>query len=162
MGLVRRRVVIEFFGEWMDVVEVVGTVEGWMKMAKPAKKKKSDLEKRPRRDVFYKVEDNELEIIKMEKISEFKDLRFESQAEFDKWLMKKTHKKILLVDYGQDIRKMNIAKTGEIIYCDFLANIYKGRFVNLWNLNFGNAIELWDNEDQVYDTYPLMVIETVE
>lgn len=61
---------------------------------------------------------------------QFKELTFKSQKEFDKWLSEKAKCQIDLVDFGQDMQRIYVHESGEILHCDFQESIYNGKFVD--------------------------------
>ena len=70
----------------------------------------------------------------------FKDLKFENHKELEKWL--KSNAKFILEfeDKGQDLLKMWVHKTGEILDCNANQNLYLGEFVDLEKLEKGKPI----------------------
>jgi hypothetical protein len=75
----------------------------------------------------------------------YKELRFDSEASFKKWLDKTTSKTLRFQDMGQDLQRMHIAESGEILHCDFHANIYNGKFVNTEKLDWFVPVEILNN-----------------
>lgn len=80
----------------------------------------------------------------MTKKAQFKDVTFASTKAFNSWLKTNTSQILTLKDFGQDLQRIWIHETGEILYCDFQAAIYNGKFVNLETLKAGTPIEIWD------------------
>ena len=70
---------------------------------------------------------------------------FNSQKEFDQWLAKTTFKELILADLGQDMTKIYVAESGEILHCNFHSTIYNGRFVNMAELSEFCPIEILEN-----------------
>ena len=81
----------------------------------------------------------------------FKDVKFDNETEFLKWLVETTKVAIVLEDAGQDLIKFWIAESGEILHTELpnLASIYngsllldnpelilKGDQISIWNINF--------------------------
>lgn len=62
---------------------------------------------------------------------QFKDLTFKSQKEFNEWLGKTADKQIILEDLAHDLTKIWVHESGEILHCNFHANIYNGKFINM-------------------------------
>lgn len=75
----------------------------------------------------------------------YAEKRFDSEEEFDSWLAKTAFKKIMLDDLGQDMTKMYVAETGEVLHCNFHASIYNGRFINMAELSEFCPIEILEN-----------------
>lgn len=70
---------------------------------------------------------------------------FNNQKEFDQWLAKTTFKELILADLGQDMTKIYVAESGEILHCNFHASIYNGRFVNMAELSEFCPLEILEN-----------------
>ena len=80
----------------------------------------------------------------MEMKPQFKDLQFKSMLEFNKWL-NKTHTKIInLKDKGQDLQRLWISESGEILHANMQAFVYNGRFVNIEKLVKNTNLTLWN------------------
>ena len=71
---------------------------------------------------------------------------FDSKKEFEKWLKDTTFLEIHFKDFGQDLTKIYVAKSGEILHCNFQANIYNGAFINV-------------TEAELYDYGPIQILE---
>lgn len=93
--------------------------------------------------------------------AKFKDLRFNSEAEFNEWLKEVTHTIIDLEDNGQDMQRIWLHESGEILNCDFHQSIYSGKFVDMQTLAVGNPLKIWNEETKQYEVYHRLVIETV-
>jgi len=50
--------------------------------------------------------------------SQFKEITFKSETEFNEWLEKTTHKKIFFKDKGQDLMKLWVSESGEILHAN--------------------------------------------
>jgi len=85
---------------------------------------------------------------------------FNSQSQFDKWLAKTSHKQLILDDFGQDMTKIWVAETGEILHCNFHAAIYNGRFINMAKLEEFSPLEILESGQWVRKT-TLLVDEIV-
>lgn len=83
--------------------------------------------------------------------SKFKEITFKSEKEFNKWLEETTAKKIFLKDKGQDLMKIHIAESGEILHTNAQAAIWNGRFVNLETLAKNTNLCLWNSEKSEWD-----------
>lgn len=75
----------------------------------------------------------------------FKTKTFKSRKAFDTWLAETTHKEIILSDLGQDMTKIYVAESGEILHCNFHAGIYNGRFINMAALDDFCPLEFLEN-----------------
>ena len=94
---------------------------------------------------------------------QFKNVRFEGQdgmKAFRKWLAENTKWILELEDQGQDLTKIWVHETGEILHCDAHAGIYNGKFLNLEYLNEGDNIQVWSEEDKEWCP-KVLVIENV-
>lgn len=92
---------------------------------------------------------------------QFKDLKFESIVAFNAWLKDKKHKTIVLFDQGQDLTKMYIHESGEILHCNYHASIYNGKFLNKHMMRVGDPIAIWDEEKQIYELMGRLIIEKI-
>ena len=70
----------------------------------------------------------------------FKDLKFESHKDLEKWLKSNSKFILELQDKGQDLLKIWVHKTGEILDCNANQNLYLGEFVDLEKLEKGKPI----------------------
>ncbi len=59
---------------------------------------------------------------------QFKELRFKTEAEFNSWLKKETY---MTIDFKgqQDLQRVHLHVTGEILHCNLQASIWNGRFI---------------------------------
>ncbi len=78
-------------------------------------------------------------------IPQYKDEIFATQKEFDTWLAEKTHTIIVYADLGQDLQRMWVAETGEILHCDFQSWIYNSSFVNMAELEDFTPVQILRN-----------------
>jgi len=99
--------------------------------------------------------------VKTQKVSRFKTLKFPTPAEAENWLKQTTAKIISLKDQGQDLQKLWIHESGEILDTDFNQEIYIGKFVNMANLTPDECLETWNNETGGWDFYQKLVIEKI-
>lgn len=83
--------------------------------------------------------------------SQFKEITFRGEAEFNEWLEKTTYKKIFFKDKGQDLMKIWIAESGEILHANLQSSIWNGRFVNMENLEKDSFIQFWNNSKSEWD-----------
>ncbi len=97
----------------------------------------------------------------MKKTSQFKEVRFKTDKQMDNWLASVTHAAIYLESFGQDMQKIWVHKTGEILHTDFNQEMYIGRFINIEKLAHDRALEIWDNETETYETYGKLIPEEI-
>lgn len=83
--------------------------------------------------------------------SQFKEITFKSETEFNEWLEKITHKKIFLKDKGQDLMKLWVSESGEILHANMQSSIWNGRFVNMDTLAKNTNLCLWNNQTSEWD-----------
>lgn len=83
--------------------------------------------------------------------SQFKEITFKSETEFNEWLEKTTHKKIFLKDKGQDLMKLWVSESGEILHANMQSSIWNGRFVNMETLAKNTNLCLWNNQTSEWD-----------
>ena len=76
-----------------------------------------------------------------ELIPQYKDVQFNSKAEFDSWLAETTAYEIDFFDDGQDLQKFYVAENNEIIHADFgaMAALYNGVFVVEMPVDLGHV-----------------------
>lgn len=91
----------------------------------------------------------------------FKDKRFKTQAEFDKWLDETTAITLYLEDQGHDMQIMYLAKSGEVLHCDFHSSIYAGKLINLDTLVAEQPLQIWDDL-KGWVEYGRLIPETIE
>lgn len=60
--------------------------------------------------------------------SQFKEITFKSETEFNEWLEKTTHKKIFFKDKGQDLMKLWVSESGEILHANMQSSIWKREY----------------------------------
>lgn len=82
----------------------------------------------------------------MDKISQYKDITFNSLPEFNDWLEKTAFKTIYLENKGQDITKVFVVESGEIIHTNFQARFWNGRFVNMETLARNTNLCVWNDQ----------------
>lgn len=93
--------------------------------------------------------------------AKFKDLRFNSEAEFNEWLKEVTHTIIDLEDNGQDMQRIWLHESGEILNCDFHQSFYIGKFVDMQALKIGNPLKVLNKETSQYEVYRRLIIEAI-
>lgn len=89
----------------------------------------------------------------------YKKLTFKNKRMFEKWLNKTTYKQIVFEDNGQDLMKIWIAESGEIINCNQQSSIWNGKFVDLVMLEVGLNIDFWNLNRENWDTMDFIVSE---
>lgn len=92
---------------------------------------------------------------------QFADIRFTSQEHLDKWLCRNTAVIVQFNDNGQDMQKMWVHSTGEILHTDMNSVIYSGRFVSVKTIEVGKPIQIW-KETKFEDYLGLIVKEKTE
>lgn len=83
--------------------------------------------------------------------SQFKEITFKSETEFNEWLEKTTHKKIFLKDKGQDLMKLWVSESGEILHANMQSSIWNDQFVNMERLAKNTNLCLWNNKTSEWD-----------
>lgn len=68
---------------------------------------------------------------------QYADLKFKTEAEFQKWLNKLFAFKIEFVDTGRDLQQIWIADTGEILHSNAQTSIWVGKFVRIDKVKVG-------------------------
>ncbi len=74
----------------------------------------------------------------------YKDVTFKSDKKFKQWIEFLTVYEIDFSDPDIDLQKMHLAKSGEILHCDYHGSIYNGKFVNIKNLDIAKPIQIQD------------------
>jgi hypothetical protein len=82
--------------------------------------------------------------------AQFKDLKFKTAGDFNTWLIKTANKAIRLDSIAGDMQSIYIHESGEILHCDFHAQIYNGRFIDMENLFIGSPLGITDNDSDKY------------
>lgn len=77
---------------------------------------------------------------------QFKDLTFNSKKEFNSWLIANNEYVIDFDDLGQDLLRIWVHATGEILDANLQQSIWNGLFVNVEKLNEYEPIEMWMDE----------------
>lgn len=93
--------------------------------------------------------------------SQYKYLKFASQEECDKWLKQNTSKIIHFKNDDQDLTTMHIHASGEILQCDFHANIYIGKFVDIKRLSIGKNLRIKNELTNKWNQL-IFIIESIE
>ncbi len=97
-----------------------------------------------------------------EKRPQFKTLGFENEEEFNEWLTATTSKTISFEDKGQDMQKIHISQSGEVIHCDFRPELYNGHFVDLEKLETGKPVHMLGLNGKWQEMKGLVVYQIVE
>lgn len=78
---------------------------------------------------------------------EYQDLKFKNEEAFLIWLVETTEVAVVLKDSGQDLLKLYVAKSGEVIHTEIptLGNIYNGSLLldNTEIMIASDHIRLW-------------------
>lgn len=77
---------------------------------------------------------------------QFKELKFKTNPAFEEWLKKTTAKKVFFKDNGQDLLKIWVHESGEILHCNLQGVVWNGMFVNLDALAEGSKAQFWYSE----------------
>lgn len=93
---------------------------------------------------------------------QFAGLNFLNLSAFKAWLKNHTWKIIEFQDLGQDMQRMYIHKSGEILHCDFHSQLYNGKFVNLDTLNIGEKLQTYSDKRGNYTTWTRLIIENIK
>ena len=83
--------------------------------------------------------------MKIELKPEYVTQKFKTKKEFGEWLADTTFKKLILSNLGQDVRKIWVAKSGEILHSDFQSSLYNGKFLNMAELSEFCPIEILED-----------------
>lgn len=94
------------------------------------------------------------------KLAQFKNKTFSTNAAFLTWLGNNTSKKIALLDLGQDMQRIHIHESGEILHCDFQSSIYNGKFVNIDNIKIGQTLEIYE-DGKGFIPYGRLIIDEI-
>lgn len=99
----------------------------------------------------------------MRKESKYINLTFNKKAEFDKWLKETSYKTIWFKDNGQDLLKIWVAESGEILHANTQARIWNGKFIDMENISEGKNIRFWNKELQEWDekTFEIALIRSL-
>ena len=89
---------------------------------------------------------------------QFKEKTFKTTEGFNNWLDKNTYVIISLKDLGQDMQRIYVHKTGEILYCDFNSSIYAGNFIPLDKLVVGQPLYIINGEE--HKIYNGLIVES--
>jgi hypothetical protein len=114
-------------------------------------------------NVRVRIETEPLKLItyKMKKEPQFKDLKFSSKKLLTAWIQKVGYAAIYLKSFGQDMQKIYVHKSGEILNTDFNQEIYIGKFINMEKLAFDRCLEIWNNDTECYETYGKLIPEEI-
>lgn len=93
--------------------------------------------------------------------SQFKSLRFKTVGDLSEWLRKNTYKVIHLEDKGQDMQKIWVHKTGEILDSDFHSSIYCGKFIDVKRLNTGKPLFICDDGGDEFNQFDGLIVEKI-
>jgi len=92
---------------------------------------------------------------------EFKEIKFESEEDFRKWLKEKTDMKICFKDNGQDCLFWYIDKGGEVLHSELQPFVWNGMIVDLGKLKIGKEIGVIDskNKQTIFYDFEVEAIE---
>ena len=77
----------------------------------------------------------------MEKVkAKYKNLKFKSTKEFEKWLEKTTKYKIEFKDDGQDFLYWWLDERGEVLHSSMQSSVWNGKIVNTCSLGKGKIL----------------------
>jgi hypothetical protein len=96
------------------------------------------------------------------KEAQFINVRFETEKQFEEWLMDKTEFVITLRDHRQDMQKLWVHETGEILCTDFSQRLYVGKFLNVEEFGKGNLLQIWDEKNSKWWRYLSLEIEKIQ
>lgn len=71
---------------------------------------------------------------------EFKDKKFKTKKDFQKWLDKTAKYKIEFEDHGQDCLEWWIDEGGEVLHSNLQSAVWNGHLVSLFDLMVGEEI----------------------
>jgi len=93
---------------------------------------------------------------------DYKEKKFASEEEFDKWLKENAVKKICFIADGQDCLFWWIDEGGEVLHSEMQASIWNGAIVNLSELQVDNQIGVMDSDNQQTTFYNFIVEDIVD
>ncbi len=67
-------------------------------------------------------------------VPQFKSKRFRSEKVFNVWLDNSTKYQIEFYDNGQDLLKIWVHSSGEILHCNLQSGIWNGKFINVHSI----------------------------
>lgn len=71
---------------------------------------------------------------------QYRDLKFKTDAQFQKWLTETARFKIDFRDYGQDLQTIWTDEHGEILHANLQTGTWCGKFVDVTRLKIGKGI----------------------
>lgn len=92
----------------------------------------------------------------------YKNIVFQTEAEYKKWLNTIDHYIVTLKDLGQDLQFMIVHFSGEIINCDFNDLIYIGKFVDVQKMEVNKPLQIYDQSINKFKTYCGLIVEKIE
>ena len=90
---------------------------------------------------------------------QYKNLNFDTPEDFDQWLQATYHCTVEFQDMGQDLLKIWLAESGEILHANLQASIWNGCFANMTLLTEFTPINLQVGDEWV--RYNGLVIEKI-
>ncbi len=80
--------------------------------------------------------------------SQFKELTFANEKEFNEWL-EKNQSIVIDLEGRQDMSRIHVHAYGEILHTDFHSKLYAGRFIGIDNLAKGNYMRITDEHGEM-------------
>lgn len=77
-----------------------------------------------------------------QKLSQYKNKRFESREKFDNWLKLKTEIKIVFEYEGQDFMEWFVDTNGEVLHSDAQSAVWNGTMVDFTKIKIGECLPL--------------------
>lgn len=93
-------------------------------------------------------------------VPQFKDLKFHSDAEFEKWLKGMKPTQIDFVDTGRDMFRIWIHESGEILHSNAQTWVWVGKFVDIDQLIVGMHVSM--TLDNAWTQMKGLVIEQIK
>lgn len=75
--------------------------------------------------------------------AKYRELKFGSNASFNKWLKKTAKKQIFFQDRGQDLTCIWIDEEGEILHANLQTSVWCGAFVNMETMKIHKPIDFF-------------------
>lgn len=98
-------------------------------------------------------------MVKETKQSKYKDLRFNTEKEFDRWLAKTATMTIDFKDHGQDLVMIWIDEEGEILHANLQTAVWCGKFVNTQKIIMGEPVQVWGHATMDWQITKRLIIE---
>lgn len=82
--------------------------------------------------------------------AKYKDVKFKSKIEFDKWLKKLTEYHIYFEDNGQDFLEWFVDKRGEVLHSDMQSFVWNGKMIDVNSIKIGKRLKFIDGSELNY------------